>query len=569
MAQFNENIKIVAPNPIDDRYLSLRISAGSQLPYSGTSEVTGATGIPLAQRYTGLTVLIQTGSTSPVEYWFRNGVEDTDLIEKKFASEQLVGDFITGATNLGYFSGQTGIQILDLSGTGFGSNDGDYFSEYNWYYADAGGTIRIGAPTHDGPLRRAYVNAARTKSWIWNVPTSQWEISLNDVIANVGNSTIIDTHSGYTFTDTTWSGSVGNATASTTASGSLTTGNTLTIGSPIYSFKANQDLNIRTIISDSSEIIKITNDDNYIRFSGSSENLSLTASNGLTKTGANITLGGTLTGTTIITDGRVASGQTGIQYDADYSASFTDRSLIDKGYLNTISSLGGERIYKTICQPSHGFSVGQVVGWSGCSYNKPIATGAYDGEVLGVVSDCFNINCFEVTQAGYISGITVGGGLITNCTYFLSSTNAGCLTTCEPTTPNYLSKSMLIATSTCSGWVLPYAGYVVTSGITQGGALIRNVCNVSASPHVVTCNDYYIGAQGADIIQLSSNVNGQVIVVDDVCGNAAVGCEVQITGVFFGGSGTACIDTPYGSMTFIYNGAKAKWSSIGFSTAPY
>jgi hypothetical protein len=49
-------------------------------------------------------------------------------------------------------------------------------------------------------------------------------------------------------------------------------------------------------------------------------------------------------------------------------------------------------------------------------------------------------NSFEVTQAGFVSGITVGGGLITNCTYFLSATVAGCLTTCEPTTPNYLSK---------------------------------------------------------------------------------------------------------------------------------
>jgi hypothetical protein len=119
------------------------------------------------------------------------------------------------------------------------------------------------------------------------------------------------------------------------------------------------------------------------------------------------------------------------------------------------------------------------------------------------------------------------------------------------------------------GWVLPYAGYVITSGITQGGALIRNVCNVSVSPYAVTCNDFYIGAQGADIIQLNSNINGQVVVVDDVCGNAGVGCEIQIQGVFFGCSAIAYINTPYGSMTFIYNGGKAKWSSIGFSTAPY
>ena len=92
---------------------------------------------------------------------------------------------------------------------------------------------------------------------------------------------------------------------------------------------------------------------------------------------------------------------------------------------------------------------------------------------------------------------------------------------------------------------------------------------MSSSPYAVTSSDFYIGAKGGDIVQLTSNVNGQVIVVDDVCGNAAIGCEIQVSGVFFGGSSTACINTAFGSMTFIYNGGKAKWSAIGFSTAPY
>jgi len=264
MAQFNENIKIVAPNPIDDRYLSTRTSGGSQLPYSASSEVYA---LPDAVKYVGMTVLIESGGTN-VEYWYKNGITDPDLVEKKFASEQLVGDFITGATNMGYFSGTTGIQTLVLAGSGFGANIGNYFSEYNWYYADSSNIVRIGTPTHGGPLRRAYVNAARTKSWIYSVNSGAWQVSLNDVVANVGNSLIVSPHTGYVFTGVTFSGSEGSATASTTAYGSLSTGSTLTIGAPVYSHKDSQDLYLRTPISDTPEFLQVSIDDNYIRFSG-------------------------------------------------------------------------------------------------------------------------------------------------------------------------------------------------------------------------------------------------------------------------------------------------------------
>ena len=53
--QYNENIKIAAPNPLDWRYLSNRTLNGSQLPYSGITEVNNKI-IP-SERYTGLTVL--------------------------------------------------------------------------------------------------------------------------------------------------------------------------------------------------------------------------------------------------------------------------------------------------------------------------------------------------------------------------------------------------------------------------------------------------------------------------------------------------------------------------------
>jgi hypothetical protein len=129
-------------------------------------------------------------------------------------------------------------------------------------------------------------------------------------------------------------------------------------------------------------------------------------------------------------------------------------------------NVSSERITKLICQTSHGFSGSTVIGWSGGTYNKAIANGTYDGEVLGIVSKCYNSNCFDLTQAGYVTGLT---GLVTNTTYFLSDVTPGLLTSTEPTIAGHISKTVLIATSGTTGWVLPYIGYIITTGGTGSG----------------------------------------------------------------------------------------------------
>lgn len=263
--KLNDNIKINAGKPSESKYLGTGNTAY-------TSINTPNIEIPIAERYLGLTVLVNTG-TSNIEYWWKESVQDVGLIEKKFSSEQFIGDFITGAINLGYFSGETGIQRLDLGG--FPSTpvdfDGYYYSEYNWYYSDAGGIIRIGSPIHGGPLRRAYVDATRTKSWIYDVGTSAWILSWNDVAANVGNLIVGYSYDGTGYTETEWlTGFQSNGSTSITGLGSLSTGDTFTIGNPLYSHKSNQDLNFRTPISDTPEFLKIFNDDNFTHFSGTS-----------------------------------------------------------------------------------------------------------------------------------------------------------------------------------------------------------------------------------------------------------------------------------------------------------
>jgi len=61
-------------------------------------------------------------------------------------------------------------------------------------------------------------------------------------------------------------------------------------------------------------------------------------SNGITKTGLTFELGGTLNKNTTIDSNTFNlnfSGTNGIKYSADYSASYTDRTLVDKGYLDS------------------------------------------------------------------------------------------------------------------------------------------------------------------------------------------------------------------------------------------
>ncbi len=250
----DDNLKISGPLPGDSRYFN------NLVPYSGITEVNSI--IPIGERYLGLTVLIESGGSN-IEYWYKEGVTDPDLVEKKFASEQLVGDFITGATNLGYFEGQTGVQTLLLSGF---PQDGLYDSKLNWYYADP--IIKIGSPTHDGPLRRAYVKVDGSYSWIYNTNVAGWSLATGDVTANVGNIVVDNPYGTPRYTEEDWSTFVSSGTTSINPSGSLTTGNTITIGNPIYSHKSNQDLHLRTVINDTPEFLKIDADEYYLRFSG-------------------------------------------------------------------------------------------------------------------------------------------------------------------------------------------------------------------------------------------------------------------------------------------------------------
>jgi len=162
-----------------------------------------------------------------------------------------------------------------------------------------------------------------------------------------------------------------------------------------------------------------------------------------------------------------------IEYGGNYESHYTNRSLVDKEYVDSqvsgatsgTTATSGENVTLGIAQSSHGLAVNDFIGWSGSTYNKAIADGNYDGEFVGLVSDVPDANSFCVTQSGYVTGLTAS--FAANTTYWLSEGTAGLLTSTEPTGDGEISKAAFMADTTSSGWVLPYAGVVVSTGATS------------------------------------------------------------------------------------------------------
>lgn len=280
----NDNIKINAGKPIDTRYLS-----SSNTAYVSTTAVNS--GIPISERYLGLTVLVNISGTN-TDYWYKTGVTNSSLIEKKYDSVLPMGDYVTGGTQLGYFSGFTGVQVLPIDSITNNAFDGAYQSLYNFYYRGTDGKIHIGFPS-DGIARRGYVKPiAPIQSWIW----SDYVGGVNNelvgwtfISGNIGNQVGTFKFAGlplyyngtttFPYNQTGWTTGSGynnasNATISI-VTGSLTGGTPLIIGARPFAFKDHNNLHFRTIVSDTPSTLKIRDDDDaLIHISGSSTTMS-------------------------------------------------------------------------------------------------------------------------------------------------------------------------------------------------------------------------------------------------------------------------------------------------------
>lgn len=139
----------------------------------------------------------------------------------------------------------------------------------------------------------------------------------------------------------------------------------------------------------------------------------------------------------------------------------------------------------TVTQVAHGFTVGQVVYLSGSSYALAKADTAADAEVAGIVTAVGGANTFTIATSGRVTGLS---GLTAGTVYFLSPSSAGALTATEPSTVGQVSKPLLLADGTTSGYfinmrgqLIPAASPYTVESIPASGSLGETVPRWAAS----------------------------------------------------------------------------------------
>lgn len=175
--------------------------------------------------------------------------------------------------------------------------------------------------------------------------------------------------------------------------------------------------------------------------------------------GTNLTGGGSSDAVTLNLDANI-SLSTVTAPAVDFSTGVTVyRIEWADGTIQTSSptAVAAGAVEKSVTQVGHPFSVGDVVRHNGTIYVKAAATDTAHAEVIGIVSEVLG-STFKITTHGYIIGLS---GLTAGTVYFLSTTTAGGLQTVEPTATGHVSKPILVADSTTSGYVINYRGQVL------------------------------------------------------------------------------------------------------------
>lgn len=450
----NDNITISAGKPIDSKYLN-----SSNTPYSATTEVNSA--ITISERYSGLTVNIL-----GVEYWYASGVTDSDLIEKIYETAIPSGDFVTGATNLGYFSGYTGIMTLPINHLTDNDFDGNYNSLYNYYYRGTDGIIHIGTPSDGIPKRGFFKSNSPQKSWIWNEGTDGdnlvgWNLIDGDISTMIGTELDVsyppyyDGVTKFPYSATTFtSGSTynnGSDLVINSVYGSFTTGDTLIVGGRPYQSTSDNVMNLRTIISDN-ETISVYDDKAFIHISGN--------------TGVYDVVNAGSTGYGIY------GGKSGTTYYFKKLIPSGDTTIVDSGDTLIITSTGGIITTYDLSSPTTrslgGFAVGDALTdmTSFEIFEELLAPITYPTLVVPSVCSTLNIqpshSLYEIGTIigyGYLTTNYCGGTINPQYDASCDARSCGVIGYCY-TGPNL--SQFVPSTSTID--TLTLNGYVVTSG---------------------------------------------------------------------------------------------------------
>lgn len=149
------------------------------------------------------------------------------------------------------------------------------------------------------------------------------------------------------------------------------------------------------------------------------------------------------------------------QIDVDESGIAVGKTLVVDAdgftHVYSLPSTGTETV--SVTQTAHGFAVGDVLKRTATDYAKAQADSAVNAEVVGLVQSV-TTDAFVLRSFGKMTGLA---GLTSGVVYFLSPSTPGVLTATEPSIAGQVSKPILIADSTTTGFVFNMRGLLIPS----------------------------------------------------------------------------------------------------------
>lgn len=291
------------------------------------------------------------------------------------------------------------------------------------------------------------------------------------------------------------------------------------------------------------------------------DNISITgATNGLTKVGQDVVLGGTLTGNTTIntlTNNLIVSGNTGLVLDinstdisiGDYNGD-GNHTISVNGSLSEMYQSGSGDAQITACSDGTAFisivnnGVNLDVGLNTIAAPNKLVLNA----VSGVTNSCITIGSNDIvvkSTSVSITGTTVniGGTVLLTTAPFAGST----------------SDSVLVRAN--DGTVKTVAGSSLgdKNNIYSYSAVTSNVTLSTGSTYVILANP----SAEFTITLPATPTNGQVFKIKDISGQALTyNVIISGNGKNIDGYPMARINTDYGAFELIYNGIA--WYTLSF-----
>lgn len=180
----------------------------------------------------------------------------------------------------------------------------------------------------------------------------------------------------------------------------------------------------------------------------------------------------------------------------------------------TARALSTDRLQNIVEYVSHGFSVGNILGWDGSTWFLSIANSELNSQVVGMVSVVLDVNNFVITQIGFVSNLPIS--YIAGDEYYLSPTSAGALTNVKPTTPGQFVVALFIPYTLHTGYFAVTPGVEVASA---GGGFTWTL--IAANQTLAVNNGYFVhgGAPLNNLLLPTTCVVGDTIKVWDIRGN--------------------------------------------------